>query len=99
MDRNEIIARLKSAEADLRAFGVGHLYLFGSFVRGEATPSSDVDVFVEPANDRFFELPHFMGAYETIRTVCEGREIGYGTRDGLSPHIRPQVEAEAVRVF
>ena len=99
MDRTEIIARLKATEDELRALGVAHLYLFGSFARGEETPSSDVDVFVEPANDGFFELPRLMGAYEAIRAACEGREIGYGTRDGLSPFIKPQVEAEALKVF
>lgn len=99
MDRNEIIARLRTTEAELRALGVAHLYLFGSFARGEETATSDVDVFVEPSDARFFELPHFVGAYDAIRTACDGREVGYGTRDGLSPHIRPQVEAEAVRVF
>jgi predicted nucleotidyltransferase len=99
MDRNELITRLKSTEAELRAFGVDHLYLFGSFARGEAKPSSDVDVFVEAADKRFYELPHFVGAYEILRAACEGHEIGYGTRDGLSPYIRPRVEAEAVRIF
>ena len=99
MDRKDVIARLKTTEADLRRFGVAHLYLFGSFARGDETPSSDVDVFVEANDQRFYELPQFMGAYEVIKTACDGREIGYATRDGLSPHIRPQVEAEAIRIF
>ena len=99
MNRSDIIAKLKTTEADLRRFGVEHLYLFGSFARGEETMSSDVDVFVDASDQRFFELPRFMGAYETIKTACDGREIGYATRDGLSPHIRPQVEAEAIRIF
>ncbi len=99
MNRSDIIAKLKTTEADLRRFGVEHLYLFGSFARGEETISSDVDVFVDASDQRFFELPRFMGAYETIKTACDGREIGYATRDGLSPHIRPQVEAEAIRIF
>ena len=99
MDRTDIISRLKSAEAELRGFGIKHLYLFGSFARGEETPSSDVDLFVDPANDQFFELPHFAGAYEKLRAICDGREVGYGTRDNLSPYIRPQVESEAIRIF
>ncbi len=47
----------------------------------------------------FYSLSHFVGAYEVIRHAVPGREIGYGTRDGLSKYIRPAVEEEAVRIF
>lgn len=44
MDRDEIIARLKAMEPELRAQGIEHLALFGSYARGEAGPGSDVDL-------------------------------------------------------
>ena len=98
MRRDDVIARLKETEPALRAFGVAALYLFGSYARDEAEPDSDVDVFVDPT-PRLDFLP-FMDAYETIRkAVGEGVEVGYSTRDGLSPYIRADVEREAVRVF
>jgi hypothetical protein len=41
-----------------------------------------------------------MDAYETIRkSVGEEIDVGYSTRDGLSPYIRAKVEREAIRVF
>jgi predicted nucleotidyltransferase len=49
MNRNEVIAKLKAAEPQLRAHGVAALYLFGSYARDEARQDSDVDVFVDPA--------------------------------------------------
>ncbi|EJW11029.1 DNA polymerase, beta domain protein region [Rhodovulum sp. PH10] len=99
MTRDDVIARLRSVEPALRAHGVAALYLFGSFARGEAGARSDVDVFVEPASDEFFALSHFTGAYDAIRTAIPEREIGYGTRDGLSRYVRAAAERDAIRVF
>jgi predicted nucleotidyltransferase len=99
MDRARVIAKLKSVEPELRAHGVGALYLFGSYARNEARENSDVDVFVDPGTQDFFGLEHFVGAYEVIRRAVPGRDIGYGTRNGLSKYIRDAVEREAIQVF
>lgn len=100
MRRDDVIARLKETEPALRAFGVAALYLFGSHARDEAGPGSDVDVFVDPASDTALSFIPFMDAYETIqKAVGAGVEVGYSTRDGLSPYIRAEVEREAIRVF
>jgi predicted nucleotidyltransferase len=100
MRRDEVIAKLKEAEPRLRAFGVAALFLFGSHARDEARPDSDVDVFVDPASDASFGFLKYMDAYEAIReSVGDEVELGYSTRDGLSPYIRVDVEREAVRVF
>jgi uncharacterized protein len=100
MRRDEIIAKLKEAESELRAFGVAALYLFGSHARNEARKDSDVDIFVDPVSDASFDFLKYMDAYETIRkSVGEEIEVGYSTRDGLSPYIRANVENEAIRVF
>ena len=99
MDRNEVIAKLKAVEPQFRAHGVGALYLFGSYAHDEARQESDIDVFVDPGTRDFYSLNHFVGAYEVIRQAVTDREIGYGTRDGLSKYIRTAVEEEAIRIF
>lgn len=100
MRRDDVISRLKQAEPALRELGVEALYLFGSYARDEALPDSDVDVFVEPTPGQEFGFLPFMDAYETIQGVFGAEvEIGYSTREGLSPYILPDVEQEAVRVF
>ena len=100
MRRDDIIARLKKTEPALRARGVGALYLFGSVARDEAQSSSDVDVFVDPDSDERFGFLAFMDAYETIqKAIGDNAEVGYSTRDGLSPYIRANVEREAIRIF
>ncbi len=100
MRREEVIAKLKQTEPILKKFGIAALYLFGSHARNEARPDSDVDVFVDPAAGEDFGFLRFMDAYEILqKTFGDEVEIGYSTRDGLSPYIRKDVEQEAVRIF
>lgn len=98
MQREEVISKLKQAEPTLRGFGVAALYLFGSHARGEAQPDSDVDVFVDPVASGQFGFIPFMDAYETIQSAV-GHNVDYGTRTGLHPLLRPEIEREAVRIF
>jgi hypothetical protein len=98
MKRDDVIAKLKEAEPALRGYGVAALYLFGSHARDDARPDSDVDVFVDPVSSRQFGFIPFMDAYETIQSAI-GQNVDYGTRTGLHPLLRPQIEREAVRIF
>jgi predicted nucleotidyltransferase len=100
MRRDEIIAKLRKAEPVIRAHGVAALYVFGSHARDEGRADSDIDVFVDPASDEEFGFLEFMGVYEEIRKVFgQGVDIGYSTRDGLSPYVRSEVEREAICFF
>src|ERR1700750_2641006 len=100
MRRDDVVARLKETEPVLRGFGVAALYLFGSHARDEASPDSDVDVFVDIAPGAAFGLRPYMGAFRVLENAFEHKaEIGYSTRDALSPYIRAEVERVAVRIF
>jgi predicted nucleotidyltransferase len=97
MKREEAIGLLKAHEAELKRLGVEHLYLFGSTARGEATGSSDVDLFFDYEKGKFglFEL---MDVKEYAASIL-GRSTDIMTRDSLHKAIRQRVEASAVRVF
>jgi predicted nucleotidyltransferase len=100
MRRDDVIAKLKETEPALRGFGVAALYLFGSHARDEASPDSDVDVFIDVAPDTAFGLRPYMGVFRALEDAFEHKaEIGYSTRDALSPYIRADVERDAVRIF
>ena len=43
----EILEILRRHRGELAEFGVRRIGLFGSYVRGEATPDSDMDILVE----------------------------------------------------
>jgi uncharacterized protein len=98
MRRNDVVAALKEAEPALRARGVAALYLFGSHARDEARPESDVDVFIDKDKTRKFGFDEFMDIYFLLQERL-GTGVDYGTREGLHPVLRPQIEREAIRVF
>ena len=74
--------------------------LFGSHARDEAAADSDVDVFIDLAPDVAFGLVPSMDAFDTIqKAVGPDVDVGYSTRDGLSPYVRAGIEREAIRAF
>jgi uncharacterized protein len=97
MQRDEAIGRLKARETELKQLGVKSLYLFGSTARGDATASSDVDLFFDHERGQFglFEL---MDVKDYAARIL-GRPTDIMTRDSLHKAIRQRVEATAVRVF
>ena len=85
----EVVERLRQQQALLRALGVAQLGLFGSFVRDEAEPDSDIDLLVDFAPGR----KTFNGFFEIVDFLEEllGREVELLTRPGLSPYIGPHI--------
>jgi len=97
MDRDHVIARLRAHEADLHRVGVARLYLFGSVARREARTDSDVDLFFDTDNPRF-SLIELVDVQDRVSDIL-GTETDVMTRASLHPMLRPQIEAEALRVF
>ena len=97
MDKGTVIRRLREHEAELRAEGISHVYLFGSVARGEADERSDVDLFYDDDPDRFGFL-QFMRIRELGPEIV-GRAVDIMPRDGLHPLIRAAVERSAIEVF
>jgi predicted nucleotidyltransferase len=97
MRRDEVIQRLKEHETELKQLGVEHLYLFGSTVRNEARPDSDVDLF--------FDHPEgSLGLYELMDVKARaaeilGRKADIMTRRSLHRVLRAGIEASALQVF
>ncbi len=97
MTRSDVIAELRSHADEIRALGATALYLFGSAARGDETAASDVDLFVDydPEKFSFVELVRLR---ERLSQLL-GRPADLTTRDGLHPLLRPDIEAEAIKVL
>jgi hypothetical protein len=86
------VNRAKIAEF-CRKHHIRRLAFFGSVLRDDFRPDSDVDVLVE------FEPEHTPGlaffAMEAELSEILGRKVDLNTPNFLSPYFRAQVEAEA----
>ena len=74
---------------------VRRVAVFGSFVRGEHTPESDIDVLVKlkpPGECPPLGLKWF-GLEEELSRIL-GCEVDLVSESALSPYIRPYVEKE-----
>ena len=71
--KDEILVRMRDHEPQLRELGVRRLGLFGSFVRGQQAPASDVDVLLEfePGKKTF---DRFMGISLLLEEIFPGME-------------------------
>ena len=98
MQRGDIINALKSQEAAIRKLGVSALYLYGSHARDEARPDSDVDLFFDKDPDRPLSFMELTGLKLMLEDVF-GKQVDVGTRTGLHPVLRPEIEASAIRIF
>jgi predicted nucleotidyltransferase len=93
---SEVLEVLRRHKEELsRRFGVSHLAVFGSTVRGEATDESDVDILVS------FEGPATSERYFGVLFYLEdlvGRPVDLVTDRALRPELRPYIEREAIGV-
>lgn len=97
MGREDIIERIRARAEAVKALGATALYIYGSRVRGEERPDSDLDVFVDfdPAKFTFVELVEL----EDMLSRELGLKVQLGTHDALHPLMKSTIEREAVRVL
>jgi uncharacterized protein len=97
LSREQAIERLRAAEPEIRELGVRRLALFGSVLRNEARPDSDVDVLVEFEPDQK-TFDRFLALVDLLELQLEHR-VELVTTDALSPFIGPHILAEATDVL
>lgn len=92
MDRRRAVELLTRSMPELRGrFGVTRLSLFGSMVRDNARPDSDVDILVA------FDGPATSARYFGVQFYLEdllGRPVDLVTERALRPELRPAIERE-----
>jgi uncharacterized protein len=94
--KNDVIERIRKERQRLAFFGVASVGLFGSFVRNEQTPYSDIDILLE-----FIPEKHTFDNFMEVSFLLEdilGRKVDVVTPEGLSRHIGPHILTEVERV-
>jgi len=97
LTREQAVQLLVASEREIRALGVERLALFGSVLRGEARPDSDIDLLVRfsPGAKTF---DRFLALCELLEKRL-GRRVEVVTTEALSPFIGPRILAEAQDVL
>ena len=93
MVKDDILLALRSHLAEIRAFGVIHVAVFGSVARGESSAGSDVDILVQ------FDHPVGLFAFARLQRYLEellGRSVDLVTPGAIRPEMREAVLSEAV---
>jgi len=92
--RDQIFELLERERDSIRRLGVNRLGVFGSFVRNEQRPDSDVDILVEMEGKSF-------GAYVEVLDFLEelfGRNVDLVPKEDIKPLLRNRILREVVYV-
>ena len=88
-----ILRLLRSRKSEFSKFGIRNIGLFGSYIRNEQLPGSDIDLLLdfEPEAENF---DNFMAVYDLMEQLFKGEKIEVVTLNGLSPYIGPSILKE-----
>jgi predicted nucleotidyltransferase len=73
-------------------------YLFGSAVRGELTPQSDIDILVELDSTKLIGMIEYIKIMDALEELL-GRKVDLVATDGLSPYIKSAIAREKLLIY
>ena len=93
MKKQTVLRKLAELKAPLLQFGVTKLGLFGSTVRGENKPGSDIDVLIDfqPEKETF---QNFMSVCDMLENIFIRQKLDIESIKGLSPYVGQQILKE-----
>ena len=95
--KEQIVKTITSTKPELHRFGIRNIGLFGSYVRGEQTKTSDIDILIdfEPDKENY---DNYMAVYDIIERIFLNEKVEIVTKNGLSPYIGPGILNEVLYV-
>ncbi len=97
MNLQEIKETLKEKLPEIKEkYGVKNLYIFGSYVRGEQTPESDIDILVE-----FEKGKKTFDNYMDLKFYLEelfGKKVDLIIKEAVKPRLKKYIYKEAISV-
>lgn len=90
---NTIIAKLRALEPQIRAHGITRLAVFGSRVRGDHRPDSDLDILIDKTS------PYDSAAVTRLIEDTTGLSTQISIRELLKPRIVARIADDVTEVF
>jgi predicted nucleotidyltransferase len=94
----QVKVTLRKHAAELRQAGIRHVGLFGSLARGEACPTSDIDLVVELDPAARIGLIRLAGIERRLAKIL-GSTVDLLPEPIEQPRIRADVDRDRQRVF
>lgn len=98
MNRDQVIAKLREHELELKAAGIIRLAVFGSVARGDNSIGSDVDLLADFDKKKHYTLLT-MGRLESRLADLLGAPVDLSSPEWLRESIKSQVLREAIDAF
>jgi predicted nucleotidyltransferase len=98
MTRDQVIAKLREHEIELKSAGILRLAVFGSVARGDASPVSDVDLIGEFDREKHLTLFDMAGLEIRLGEIV-GTRVDLADRKLLKHSIKLRAEREAILAF
>ncbi len=89
VNKDSILQTLTANQKELAGYGVLRIGLFGSFLRQEATATSDIDLLVDIKKEKK-TFRNFMDLNYFLEDLFE-RKVELVTIQSLSPYIGPHI--------
>jgi predicted nucleotidyltransferase len=98
MNRDQVIAKLREHEPELKAAGIVRLAVFGSVARGDHSIGSDVDLLADFDKNKHFTLLT-LGKLENRLADLLGTSVDLSSPEWLKESIKSRVLREAISAF
>jgi uncharacterized protein len=95
--REYILSTIRTHKPEFSKYGIQKIGLFGSYVRGDQSDRSDIDILIdfEPEKETY---DNYMAAYDLMEMIFKDQRVEVVTRNGLSPYIGPKILNEILYV-
>ena len=92
-----ILTTIRTCKPELTKLGIRNVGIFGSYVRGEQSDKSDIDILVdfEPDKENY---DNYMAVYDIFERLFKNEKVEIVTKNGLSPYIGPKILNEVMYV-
>jgi len=92
-----ILSTIRTHKPEFSKYGVQNIGLFGSYIRGEQSNKSDIDILIdfEPDKENF---DNYMAVYDLFEKLFKNEKVEIITKNGLSPYIGPKILNEVMYV-
>lgn len=85
-----ILTTIRENKKELLRFGILKVGLFGSYVRGDESETSDIDLLIDfdPDHENF---DNYMAVCNILEQLFRNEKLEIVTKNGLSPYIGPKI--------